>query len=392
MKVAVVAEFYPRAADPVLGIWSHRQALAARDAGAEVEVLVLHRPVPPKAAFDGGPREAARHAAEMLRQPWVEERDGLRVRYVPFVSPPRPSAYGSWGTWAAPPLAVALRALRRRFAFDLVHAHNAVPAADAVRRAGLGVPLVTSVHGGDVFFTALRSDAGDRAVRAAFAASRLVLANSAGIAALCQERGAAKTRVVHLGTDLPGELHGRPRDPVLVTVAHLVDRKRHGDVMRAMWLLRERWPHLRYLIVGDGPERHALEQLAARLELADRVGFTGQLPHEDAMRELWRGTLMVMPSVDEAFGVAYVEAMAGGVPAVAALGEPGPQDIADAGPGMVLVPPADVERLALELDVLLDDQRALRELSAQARQTAERSFSWAACGAATVAAYEEALR
>ena len=44
MKVAVVAEFYPRASDPVLGIWSHRQALAARDAGAEVEVLVLHRP------------------------------------------------------------------------------------------------------------------------------------------------------------------------------------------------------------------------------------------------------------------------------------------------------------------------------------------------------------
>jgi len=36
MRVAVVAEFYPRRADPVLWIWSHRQALAARDAGAEI--------------------------------------------------------------------------------------------------------------------------------------------------------------------------------------------------------------------------------------------------------------------------------------------------------------------------------------------------------------------
>lgn len=395
MKVAVVAEFYPRASDPVLGIWSHRQALAARDAGAEVEVLVLHRPVPPKAALDEGPRAAARHAAELLRQPWVEDRDGLRVRYVPFVSPPRPSGYGSWGAWAAPPLAVALRALRRRFPFDLVHAHNAVPAADAVRRAGLGVPLVTSVHGGDVLYTARASEAGDRAVRDAFGASALVLANSAGIARACEEHGAPRTRVVHLGTDLPDDPHSRPGGrngfAVLVTVAHLVGRKRHGDVLRAMWLLRDRWPHLRYVIVGDGPERAALERLAAELGIADRVGFTGQLPHPQAMDELWRATLMVMPSVDEAFGVAYVEAMAGGVPAVAALGEPGPQDIASAGPGMVLVPPGDIERLAAELDDLLGDGRALQELSLQARQTAERAFSWASCGRATVAAYEDAL-
>lgn len=391
MRVAVVAEFYPRASDPVLGIWSHRQALAARDAGAEVEVLVLHRPVPPRSALDDGPRAAARHAAELLRQPWTEERDGLRVRYVPFVSPPRPSAYGTWGAWAAPPLAVALHALRRRFPFDLVHAHNAVPAADAVRRGRLGVPLVTSVHGGDVLYTARQSQAGARAVRATFGASALVLANSAGIARTCEQHGATRTRVVHLGTDLPADPHARPAEPVLATVAHLVPRKRHGDVLRAMWLLRDRWPHLRYVVIGDGPERRPLERLAAELGLADRVGFTGQLAHPDAMRELWRSTLMVMPSVDEAFGVAYVEAMAGGVPAVAALGEPGPDDIAGAGPGMVLVPPGDVERLAAELDALLGDQRALRELSAQARVTAETAFSWEACGRATIQAYESVL-
>ena len=51
VRVAVVAEYYPRAADPVLGVWAHRQALAARDAGAEVRVLVLHRPVPSRAAL-----------------------------------------------------------------------------------------------------------------------------------------------------------------------------------------------------------------------------------------------------------------------------------------------------------------------------------------------------
>ena len=47
MRVAVVAEWYPSPGDPVLGIWAHRQAIAARDAGAEVRVLALRRPIPP---------------------------------------------------------------------------------------------------------------------------------------------------------------------------------------------------------------------------------------------------------------------------------------------------------------------------------------------------------
>ena len=47
IRVLILAEYYPRAADPTLGVWAHRQAMAARDAGADVRVLVLHRPIPP---------------------------------------------------------------------------------------------------------------------------------------------------------------------------------------------------------------------------------------------------------------------------------------------------------------------------------------------------------
>jgi pimeloyl-ACP methyl ester carboxylesterase len=54
VRVAVVSEFYPRDHDPVLGVWAHRQALAARDAGADVRVVVLHRVVPPRAALRDG--------------------------------------------------------------------------------------------------------------------------------------------------------------------------------------------------------------------------------------------------------------------------------------------------------------------------------------------------
>ena len=392
MRVAVVAEFYPRAADPVLGVWAHRQAVAARDAGADVRVLVLHRPLPPLAALHAGPRAAARAAASALAQPLRTTLDGMKIAYVPFLSPPRPSSYGSWGRWAAPALAVALRALRRDFPYDLVHAHNAVPAGEAVRRAAIGRPLVVSVHGGDVFHTAVSSAAGAEAVRAALGRARLVLANSAGIETRCRVLGAPATRVVRLGSDLPGARAEPYAHPTVVTTGHVIERKRHADVLRAIALLRDRHPGLRYLVIGDGPQLEALRRLAAELGMSERVELAGQLPHEQALARTRRASLLAMPSTDEAFGVAYVEAMAGWLPAIGARGEPGPEEIAGAGGGLELVAPGDVAALADAIGALVSDERALRAAGERARETVEQAFSWDGCGGATLAAYAQALR
>jgi glycosyltransferase involved in cell wall biosynthesis len=382
VKVLVVAEFYPRAADPVLGIWAHRQALAARDAGAEVRVAVLYRPIPPRAQLTW---DATRRA---LAQPRNAVLDGLSVDYVPFVSPPRGRSYGTWGAWATPSLALYLRTTAQRHRHDLVHAHNAVPAGEAVRRAGAG-RYVVSVHGGDVFHTAPRHDAGARAVRTTLSQARLVLANSSGIARRSADLGARRTTVVSLGTDLPEPVVREPQ--TLVSVAHLVARKRHADVLRALWLLRERLPELRYRIVGDGPERATLEALARELEIERRVEFTGQLEPTAALERARNATVFVLPSTDEAFGVAYIEAMAGGLPAIGCRGEPGPQDIAAAGDGLRLVAPGDVEALAHEIETLFAEPRYLADLGERARATVAEHFSWDACGRATVAAYEDAL-
>jgi teichuronic acid biosynthesis glycosyltransferase TuaC len=392
-RVAVVAEFYPSRRDPVLGIWAHRQALAARDAGAEVQVLVLHRLVPPRASLAAGAGGAAGALAALVRQPRRQTLDDLPVYYVPYISPPRDRFYASWGAWAAPPLARALRRLARSFPFELIHAHNAVPAADAVRRAHPRTPLIVSVHGGDVLYTAGRDRAGAEAVARGLGAAQLVLANSEGIAELARTHGAGETRVVHLGAELPPAKRAARRDgpPTLVTVAHLVARKRHGDVLRAMAVLAQRHPTLRYAIIGEGPERIALEGLAARLDVAGRVDFLGQLEPAEAVERAQRCTLFVMPSTDEAFGVAYVEAMAGGVPAIGCRGEPGPEEIAAAGDGFLLVPPGDIERLTQRIDELLSDPQRLREAAQRARATVAANFTWERCGEQTLAAYEHVL-
>ncbi len=406
-RVAVVAEFYPSNRDPVLGVWAHRQALAARDAGADVRVLVLHRLVPPRSSLAAGSRGAAGALAERVREPRTQTRDGLQVAYVPYVSPPRDRAYAAWGAWAAPALALALRRLARSFPYELIHAHNAVPAADAVRRArmhtpwGAGRPMVVSVHGGDVFHTARLGQEGAQAVARGLRAAKLVLANSHGVADMARAAGAGETRVVHLGADLPSAQRSARGDggkadtgrghQSLVTVAHLVARKRHADVLRALAVLSQRHPTLRYAVIGDGPERIALEGLAVRLGVAERVDFHGQLAPERALEQARRCTLFVMPSTEEAFGVVYVEAMAAGVPAIGCRGEPGPEEIAAAGDGFLLVPPGDIERLTQRIDELLSDPHRLREAGQRARATVAANFTWELCGEQTLAAYEHVL-
>jgi teichuronic acid biosynthesis glycosyltransferase TuaC len=395
MKVAIVAEYYPRADDPVSGIWAHRQAVAARDLGADVRVLVLHRPLPPLAAVRALDFGAL---ARAVRQPPRAVLDGIEVRYVRYGSPPRPWSYGSWGLWAAPSVALALRRLRREFAFELIHAHYAVPAGDAVRRVAPDVPLVVSVHGGDVYATSAGM-VGAGAVRATLAHARLVLANSAGTARRCADHGARATRVVHLGAEIPPPAPGPPAPgppapaptPTLVSVGHLIPRKRHADVIAAVARLGTRHPDLRYVIVGDGPERERLAALARSLGVSDRVEIRGRLDPAQAAACARGATLFVLPSVDEAFGVAYVEAMAGGVPAIGCRGEDGPEEIAAAGGGMVLVPRGNPEALTAEIDALLGDPDRRAGLGREARATVRAAFTWERCGRETVAAYEAAV-
>ncbi len=382
----MIAEYYPRVADPVLGIWAHRQAVAARDAGADVRVIVLHRPLPSLAAVRAGDVGAALAA---WRQPRVASLDGVPVTYVRYLSPPRPWSYASWGAWAARALSRALAHVREHFRYDLIHAHNAVPAADAVRRVAAATPLVLSVHGGDLYGVA-QMRGGARAVSAAMGHARLVLANSAGTARRCAELGARATRVVHLGTDLPAAAGPAPEPPVIVSVGNLIARKRHADVIAALPVLRARHPGLRYVIVGDGPERDPLRELAGHLGVGDAVQMLGALTHDRAVAVARSASVFVMPSVEEAFGVAYVEAMAGGVPAIGCRGEDGPQEIAAAGGGMCLVAAADVPALTARIDELLSDPAARATQGRAARETVVEAFTWPQCGLATVEAYAAA--
>jgi glycosyltransferase involved in cell wall biosynthesis len=262
----------------------------------------------------------------------------------------------------------------------MVHAHYAHLAGAAALpwTAANRVPLAVSVHGGDVLAPTLSSPAARSTVANVLRGANVVLCNSratlAGSAALAGRAG--HMRVVHLGTDIPDTLPPKREVPTVATVANVDPRKRHEDVLRAL-------PEgVRWVVIGDGPELPRLRALAD-----DRVEFMGELEHDRAMHELARCHAMALPSVDEAFGVAYIEALARGVPAIGTAGEGGPEEIAALGGGMLLTPPRDPEALRRAIRAALADG----DLPREARTTAERHFTWRATGRATVEAYEAAL-
>ena len=119
--------------------------------------------------------------------------------------------------------------------------------------------------------------------------------------------------------------------------------------------------------------------------------FRGQLPPDEAMEAIDGATLAVMPSIDEAYGVAYVEAMARGIPTIAALGEPGPLDLADLGSGIQLAAPGDVEHLARVIDRLISDPSERARLAKLGRKVMRERCSWDVVGRATVETYARVI-
>jgi teichuronic acid biosynthesis glycosyltransferase TuaC len=395
MRACVVAEYYPRRRDPVLGAWTHRQALAARDAGADVRVLVLERPLPSSAsvrsALRGRPGAALRELRAAATQPRRDALDGIEVEYLRFGSPPRERSYASWHRWAARPLARALDRLHSRAPLDVVHAHYALPAGGAVlpwvgRR---GIPLVVSVHGGDLLSPLLSGGPAVSAKREVLGRASRVVANSRAMLERAAELSGSseRMRVIHPPAEPPPDpLPPKHERPTIATLGNLDPRKRHEDVLSAIERLAPRLPGLRWVVIGGGrAEGLATRARASRVE----VDLLGPLPPAEAVAELARCHVMAMPSVDEAFGVAYAEAMLCGLPAIGCAGEPGPEEIASLGEGMVLVPRGDGDALAAAIDDALRPER-LGELSAAARRTAAEHFTLERCGELTVETYRDA--
>jgi len=347
LRCMVLATWYPSDDDPVDGVFVRE---GARAIARRCDVAVLHA------------------APEAGRAPGVRSdraEDGLRTMRVGFPPFPTPQA-------SLPLRLVALAAGYRRlvdggFRPDVIHAHVYL-AGFAGEVVGRGrVPVVISEHL-STFVTGTIGRSQRALARYAYERADLVCPVSDDLGRrLAAIAPRARLRTVPNPVDTDRFRPGSRVDggPHVVAVARLHERKGIDHLLRAFARLRERRAAATLTIAGDGPERSALEALAAGLRLDGAVGFLGMRDHA-AVAELMRGAdLLALPSLAENLPTVVLEAHACGLPVVATdVG--GTREALDPTAGR-LVAPGDEEALAGAIGAMLEADHDREAIAARAR-------------------------
>lgn len=370
-RVAVITHGFPKVSetfvvDHILGLarrgWEPtvvceevdgpRLAALERDVG-RLKVVIEPAPRLPLPSYLG-------HAVDLLRAIWLSPRAAL-------------SAHGRVTMRRTESLSRVLEELRP----DLVHAHfgtNGIPAALAARRR---VPVVVDFHGWD--FTVFPRRIGWGLFRKAL--RRCVIVAHSSFAQERLEAGIARPiRRVPLGVDLsefsaPERGRTWPRQLRLLTVGRLIRQKGVHVAVEALAMLVRSPARVdaTLTIVGDGPERSDLKELASSLAVDERIRFLPSVPHKEVASIMASSDVLLVPSIvhsdgaQEAFGRVAIEGLAAGLAVVVSATGGLQETVGRAG---WTVPPADAEALAACVERILTE-RTPEDVRSSARSRAE---------------------
>jgi N-acetyl-alpha-D-glucosaminyl L-malate synthase BshA len=301
-------------------------------------------------------------------------------------------------------LATRMAEVAEFYSLDLLHVHYAIPhsvsallARQMLAARGKHLPFITTLHGTDITLVGLD--------RSFLPITKFGITESDGVTAISSYlrdrtreafdiqseieviRNFVNCDVYVRNPDLVAEM--RPRyaaanEKLMVHLSNFRPVKRVTDVVEVFARVAKEVPS-RLMLIGDGPDRSAAEYLAHRLGVFDRVLFLGKQDNVNELLPL--ADLMIMPSEMESFGLAALEAMACGVPAIATrVG--GVSELIDDGVTGRLFEVGDIEGMSGAAIALLKDRIDLSTMAYAARRTAQDRF----CASRIIPLYEEYYR
>lgn len=328
----------------------------------------------------GGPDDATFDAG----QPYAIERRA-------YIRPARGPGYVHLAFLLARWLVDTLRIARDRWSILLLGQVDWTFAFGPVARRLSGIPYVVFLHGEDLMKLNRRRTLAARIqrcmTRRAFAGASAIVVNARFTRREAIAFGAPAERifVIHPGVDAdrfaPDPAKTVPGDPPrLLSVGRLYERKGIDTALAAVTRLCERFPGITYEIVGEGPDRPRLEQIAANFGIADRVRFLGQVPGSSLPQIYRTADVFVLPNRElpngdtEGFGIVFLEAAASGVPAIAGRAGGTSEAVEEGVTGLCIDPTP--EALSDAVTRLLGDRVTWIAMRARARERVVREFSW----------------
>lgn len=178
-------------------------------------------------------------------------------------------------------------------------------------------------------------------------------------------------------------------EKVLISSGRLAQEKNWDILVKAVKKVHQKHPEVRLVLVGDGPEKEALQDLATDLGIAERVTFAGELPFSDVIQYLKAADLFGFASVTETQGLVTMEALAAGLPVVA-VDASGTRDIVQDGEQGYLVS-NDADALADSINRLLDSPETMQRFRSNALKRGGE-FDVKYCARKLVEVYKQAAR
>jgi len=277
---------------------------------------------------------------------------------------------------------LAVRKILRNRKIDLIHAHWLFPQgwiAHWFCRKKSDPALVCTSHGTDLFglksyiFKILRKQVGKDAT------AITVVSQAMRDQLIAEGMKSEKIHVLPMGVDLttqftPGN-NTPERDKTLLFVGRLVDKKGVTHLLKSLFLVKHVIPDCRLLIAGDGPARAQLENEARTLGLTEHVTFLGAIENRQLPEIYRRAGIFVSASLEEGFGLVYVEAL-GCECAVIAAELPAIKDIIINNNTGLLVEQRNPDDLAEKIILLLNKPGLRQKIALSGREYALKSFDW----------------
>ncbi len=369
MKICVVTTVFPRWRGDGEGAFIWQFVKSIRQAGVDVRVVAMHSP--------GVARHETIEGIEVVRYPyWWPTRwemlrkdgGGLPINFRRYRL-----ARIQIATFAA---VHSLAILRHCQDCDLIHAQFTLSAAAAALSKPIHhLPVIATVLGSDIYQIP-RLPFGTWFTRQTLRACVQVTTLSHDLRQETLKFGVAAENVQVITNSIDTTqftpVLAEQRKQVILFVGWLIKRKGVEYLMRAMQQISQELPQFQLLIIGDGPEKSALGQLAQQLGMSERVQFLGFLPQTEVRHWMQQAKLLVLPSLEEGQGSVLLEALACGTPVVgSAVGGIG--EVIDESVG-ALVPPGNVELLAKAIIQSLLSPAAWEKMSVAARRKAVEMY------------------
>jgi glycosyltransferase involved in cell wall biosynthesis len=377
VRILVVSTAFPRDADDPTVKWLAETIRRLRARGYDIEVFTSAYRGGGNTTLDGIPIHRFRYFFRQWENLTHEESAPDRMRRSLFYRT-LPAFYLLFGS-------IAMWRLQRREQYDIVHVHWPLPHALfgwVARAARRRTRLIMQFYSIELRWVnqriAILRGFLRRAIRTADRVIAISTSTAREVSALA---GDVPVEVIPYAVEIPPRHPTAPADaPTILYVGRLVERKGVTYLIDAAAMLPPGLP-VRVIIIGDGPERPALEAQAKARGVTDRVEFRGWVTPGQLDEAYASATAFALPAVvdkrgdTEGLGMVLMEAMSYRVPVVTtALG--GITDIVEDGKTGLLVPPNDAEALAAALRRLLEDHEFAARLGGSGQWAVEHRFSW----------------